>query len=385
MTLTLYLIRRFLFALLVTAGSILLLTYLIELESQLSTLTGYGASNREAARLTAMITPSRLHRLIPAIFGLAALWMSTHTSAANEITVIRAAGTSGGAALAYPAIAAFCVGLALLAVITPATADLAKAYDRRVKELQGKESDVFLESGGYIWFRQVLDGRQTILRAARTDRGISYENLHVFMFDDNGTPTSHIFAETAELVGNLNDAAPAKLLRDGEEAGAIPGMCVYNFRAWDLQRTDQDTAAQQQATPFGCFKTKLTAEQIIESFDPPALVPLWKLPSQIKQLEFSGFSTVRHRMHLHMELAKPLLLAATVLIGGGFTLRQNRGINTAAAVLVAVLCILAIIFIQEFARIMGEGETIPYMVAAWAPPATAMLSAVGLVSYLEGR
>ena len=385
MILSLYLIRRFFFALFVVAASVLLLAYFIELEAQLGSLTGHGASNGEAARLVAMITPVRVHKLIPAVFGLAALWMSVRTGATNEITVIRAAGVSGAAALAFPAMAAFCAGLVLMAVIGPVSASLANTFEKRVKTLQGKHSEVFLESGGYIWFRQVLDGRQTILRAARTDRGMSFEDLHVFVFDDNGEPSNHIFAESAELVDNMNTITLENLLGGGGEIGAVPGMCVYNLKVWDLKVTDQDPEALAKTSPAGCFETKLTAEQISESFDPPMLVPLWRLPSQIEQLEFSGFSTVGHRMHFHMELAKPLLLAAMVLIGGGFTLRHSRIVNTAAAMLVAVLCILAVIFVQDFARIMGEVETIHHIVAAWAPPATAMLLAVGLVSFLEGR
>ena len=76
------------------------------------------------------------------------------------------------------------------------------------------------------------------------------------------------------------------------------------------------------------------------------MIPFWRLTSQIASLDLSGFSTVSHRVFLHMELAKPLLFAAMVLVGGGFTLRRSSAINAAATIVVSVLCTLMIIYVH---------------------------------------
>lgn len=387
MILYLYMVRRFLLALFIALASVYLLTFLFEFQDQLSSLKSHGATNGKAAWLSLMITPIRMHKMIPIIFGIAALWMSLQTLLANEYTVIRAAGMFGPTALLFPALSAFAVGLVIMTLIGPLNAQFAKMYTQQVNLLQGKQNEVFLESGGNIWFRQVLNGQQTILRAARTDQGKRFEDLHIHIFDNDGQPLRHILAESAELVDNINSVVADNPLYPESKRNAVPGMCVNNYRVWNLSRTafgiNPETSSNRIA--IGCFATNLTAEQIGESFDPPLLVPFWRLPAQINQLEFSGFSATRHKIHLHMELAKPLLLAAMVLIGASFTLRHGRGIKVAVAVILAVLCSLAVIFVYEFARIMGEVESVHHVIAAWVPPIATILMATGLLSYQESR
>lgn len=387
MILYLYMVRRFLFALFIALASVYLLTFLFEFQQQLARLKGYGATNGEVVWLSLMISPIRMHKMIPIIFGIAALWMSLRTLLAHEYTVIRAAGMLGPMALLFPALAAFVVGLVIMTLIGPLNAQFAKIYTQQVNLLQGKQNEVFLESGGNIWFRQVLDGQQTILNAARTDQGKRFEDLHIYIFGHDGQPVRYILAESAELVDNINSVVADNALYPEMEISAAPGMCVKNYQVWNLSSVAFEINPEASSNRFaiGCFTTNLTAEQIGESFDPPLLVPFWRLPAQINQLEFSGFSATRHKVHLHMELAKPLLLAAMVLIGAGFTLRHRRGIKIVVAVTLAVLCSLAIIFVYEFARIMGEVESVHYVIAAWAPPIATMLMAIGLLSYQESR
>ena len=384
MILLVYLIKRFLFGLLVVGGSIMVLVFLIEAENQTPRLTALGATNVEAVRLAAMVMLARIDPLVTAIFGVAGLWLSVRTGATNEITVLRATGTLGASVLAMAAVVAFFLGIGLVAIIGPVSATLVKAYESRVASLEGKQSDIFLEGGGHFWFRQVLDGQETILKFAGTDSGKYFDQLHVFVFDDKGDPKRHMFADSAKLIDDASEFSLTELLAGGDIL-KLPAMCLYNFKSWDLTLNDDFPSATAAESPVECFETKLSVSQIKESLDSPELISIWRLNRTIEQLDVSGFSTINHRMHLHMELAKPFLLAAVVLIGGGFTLRNERLVNTATSTLLAVASILAVVFVKEFARIVGVNETVHYIFAAWVPPAAALVLAVGLLSYQEGR
>ncbi len=380
-------IRRFLVALGIIGASIFLLVFLSEFQSKLSSLTSLGASNGEVAWLSAMITPIRMHRLIPMIFAIAALWMSVRTLLSHEYTIVRACGSLGSKALLFPSLAAFAVGVIMTIFIGPLTAYLAKSHAQQIQLLKGQRTEVFVESGGNVWFRQVLDGQQTILRAARTDQGVRFEDVNVYIFDDNGQPSKNILAESAELVDDIHAVAIDNLLSTGRAAIAEPGMCLYNYKLSNFNdmAMQSDSNVQPKITEVGCFASSLTAEQIGESFDPHFHVSLWRLPKQIKRLEFSGFSATNHKMHLQMESANPFLLAAMVLIGGGFTLRHRRHIQVASSVLLAVISSLSVVFLREFARIAGEVESINFAIAAWGPVVFATVMAIVLLSYQESR
>ena len=84
-----------------------------------------------------------------------------------------------------------------------------------------------------------------------------------------------------------------------------------------------------------------------------------------------------------MELALPLLLAAMVMIGAGFTMRHARFGRTGLMVLLALMLGFAMYFIRNFAQVLGETGEIPVALAAWAPPVAAVLLSLGLLLHLE--
>ncbi len=385
MTLAIYLVHKFLYALFVVVSAFAILTFLFEFEATLSSYSKHGVTAESAAGMALLHMPARIHKLVPAMFALAALWTSVRLAVTNEVTVIRAAGTSGATAFAAPILVAFLLGGFWVAVINPLGAAMTKKRHELVSELTGSRNEVFLESSGFFWFRQILDGQQTVLRASSTSRGLEFKDLHVFVFDSTETPVTRIYAEHGRLLDDLTEVSPQSVFGSSAEADPVPGLCVENYKQWNVRNDRTNPESTAIRSDEACFATKLTAEQILDSFDPPIMIPFWRLTSQIASLDLSGFSTVSHRVFLHMELAKPLLFAAMVLVGGGFTLRRSSAINAAATIVVSVLCTLMIIYVQEFARIMGEAETIPVLAAAWATPAAALLMAVGIVSYLEGR
>ncbi|MGB5560093.1 MAG: LptF/LptG family permease, partial [Paracoccaceae bacterium] len=127
----------------------------------------------------------------------------------------------------------------------------------------------------------------------------------------------------------------------------------------------------------------LTRDQIRDSFGTPSAIPIWELPAFIDRLERAGFSARQHRVWLQMELALPLMLAAMVMIGAGFTMRHTRFGKTGMMVLLAILTGFATFFVRNFAQILGENGQIPILLAAWAPPIAAILMTLGLLLHLE--
>ena len=157
------------------------------------------------------------------MFALAALWTSVRLAVTNEVTVIRAAGTSGATAFAAPILVAFLLGGFWVAVINPLGAAMTKKRHELVSELTGSRNEVFLESSGFFWFRQILDGQQTVLRASSTSRGLEFKDLHVFVFDSTETPVTRIYAEHGRLLDDLTEVSPQSVFGSSAEADPGPG------------------------------------------------------------------------------------------------------------------------------------------------------------------
>ncbi len=385
MIIGLYLTRKYLLALFVISMSILSLIFLIEFETQFSTLSDQDVTFGQTAKLALLITPQKMEKFLPAIFAFSALWMSIRLGVLNEITVIRSSGMAGMFALLAPTVMAFIIGVLLTGLITPAGALMAKRQNQIISAMLGEKNQVFLESSGFFWFRQVLEGRQTMVRASKTNRGMTYEDIHVFMFDENGHLSERIYAKAATLFDDLNDSSVELRIGYSFESESSPGLCLYDYRIWQVKSNATEPAANASAVPVACFEMELTAQEIRDSLDPPQLIPFWQLSSQIASLDLSGFSSTAHRVFMHGQLAKPLLLAAMVLIGSALTLRHTHTLNLFSATLATTLCTLLIVFVHDFARILGEAETIPAAAAAWTTPVAAALLAIGTLSYLEGK
>jgi lipopolysaccharide export system permease protein len=129
--------------------------------------------------------------------------------------------------------------------------------------------------------------------------------------------------------------------------------------------------------------TTLTADEIRNSFGAPQTISIWDMRGFIGELDRAGFSSRAYSVWFQMEMALPLLLAAMVLVGAGFTMRHARFGNSGTLVLLALVSGIAIFFVRNFAQVLGESGQIPIVLAAWTPPVAAALLSVSLLLHLE--
>ena len=99
----------------------------------------------------------------------------------------------------------------------------------------------------------------------------------------------------------------------------------------------------------------------------------------IAGLERAGFSAARHKVWFQMELARPFVMAAMVLIAAAFTMRHVRGRNTGVAVLIAFGAGIGLFFLRNLAQILGDNGQVPPIMAGWAPPLVGALLALGVI------
>jgi lipopolysaccharide export system permease protein len=288
----------------------------------------------------------------------------------SELVVTRAAGVSVWRLLTPALVAAVGLGIFVPAVYNP----LAAAFASKFETLEGRyfnsNSSRLSVSADGLWLRQGSPEGQTVIRAqGASGTGERLWRVNVFQFDAQDRFYRRIDARAALLEKN---------------AWKLSGV-----RRWDLLTVEIDDAGSSAIATRPVLVdemlilTDLTIESIQESFASPVTISFWKLPKFIGLLENSGFSSNRHRLHWLGLLAMPVVFFAMVLIGAAFSMRHVRFGGLGYMALGCVLSGFGFFFLSDIATALGASGAVPVLIAAWAPPVSAVLLSLGLLLHLE--
>lgn len=363
MTLALYIARRFAASFATVFAGFFAVLFLIDFVEQIRRFAAEDVGLGGAAGLALVNVPGAVYRILPLITILAAVALFLALARSSELVVIRASGRSALRLLLTPILTALAIGIFAVAVLNPIVAGTAKRYDALSRQYRAGEESILSINRAGLWLRQGGPEGQMVIHAEHSSLdGTELFGATFLDFAPGAGPQRRIEATAARLT------AGAWLLDGGKEWTFAPG-----------------TNPEQAAREFDSLRlpSDLTADRIRDSFGVPAAVPVWELPSFIAALERAGFSARRHQVWLQMELALPLLLAAMVLVGAGFTMRHVRFGHTGLMVLLAICAGFAIFLLRNFTQVLGETGQIPVLVAAWSPPVAACLLALSLLLHLE--
>ena len=290
------------------------------------------------------VTPYLLYTAAPLVVLLAVLVTFGLMERSNEITAIKATGTS-----IYRIVAPVIAAAAVLAVALflsdqfylPHTNKRQEALHNQIK---GKPPQTYLRPERQWMFGQNHDIYYYQFFDPDRDQ---FGNISVFQFDKSSfTITRRIHAERARWSDNLN--------RWEYERGwerSLNGSAIANYRDFEVA-----TFADLPETP-AYFKKEV--KQYTE-------MNYEELHGYIRDLQQSGFDVVRLRMQLHEKLSYPLITLIVAVLGIPFSLSSGkRGAITGVAVGIGV--VVFYIVVTRFFEAMGNQSLLPAALAAWSP------------------
>lgn len=362
MKLHVYIAMRFLRAIGIVLAVFLGILLPIDIAEQLRTI-GPDQGLGPVLQLALLNLPGTLYEMIPLFILLATLLLFLGLSRTSELVVVRAAGRSALRSTMAPIAVAVALGVVAVGLLNPLVAATEREYDLRTAQYLGAEERTVSVSAEGLWLRQGTQSSQTVIRAGQTNSdGTHLFDASFFSFDSDGQIIQRIDAREAVLSDGAWD--------------------LSEVRRWPLAGVPNAEAAAESFATLA-LPSSLTREQIRDSFGKPETVSIYDLPRFIAQLNAAGFAALQHRVWFQMELSAPLMLAAMVLIGAGFTMRHTRFGKTGVMVLSAILLGFGVFFLRGFAQVLGETGQLPAMLVAWAPPSAAVLLAVGLLLHTE--
>jgi lipopolysaccharide export system permease protein len=218
-------------------------------------------------------------------------------------------------------------------------------------------------SGGQLWLRQ-------------SDHSLSPQGIAIF------------HAHGVEVHGKLLTATQVSVFRlDGRDrllSRVEAGNAILGGGAWHLQDARVIRPEQMPEAPATIsVPTDLTVARVQESFASPDTLSFWTLPDFIALLDRSGFSSIRHRLHLQSLLALPLLCGTMALVGAGFSMRPARRGGVARMIASGVTTGFALFVVSKVAGEFGQSGALPVALAAWAPAVSGLMLSVALLLHTE--
>lgn len=367
LTFSLYVGRHFLASIGLALGVVLAVIELIDLVEMLRRTSGKeGVPMSAVTQMVLLKLPYMMETFLPYGVLIGGMLALTRLTRSQELVVARASGISVWQFL-FPLLAlGLMIGALSIAVLNPIAAAMVARYEQlEGRYISGRPSLLTISESG-LWLRQresaaaVINGKtveEYILRAQRISQAdMSFSNVTVFTFSPDDGFIARIDAEQARLGNGYWEFTDATL----SAPGLMPeGQALYHL------------------------PTKLEISEIRDSFAEPRTLSFWQLSRFIHTLEEAGFDALRHKVHWHATLALPVLLLGMVLLAAVFSLRLPRKGRGGLMVLGALVAGFVLFFLINLFHAFGYSGSLPVALAAWAPPAILIMSALAALLHLE--
>jgi lipopolysaccharide export system permease protein len=367
-TLSVYIGRHFLFAVLVTTGIMLLIIGLMELLELVRRASDVarGVPFLKIVQMALLKLPTTAEKIYPFAVMLGGMVALSRLTRNSELVVARAAGVSVWQFMLPGVIVVMALGTFFVTVMNPIAATTIAKFERvEGKYITGRPSTLSISPSG-LWVRQTgeagimfrgLPAEEYIIHASRMNQtDYALETVTVFLFD-----AQHRF------LGRID--APTASLR--------PGQWLMSSATLSAPEMLPEPAIDY------VMPTSLTLSQIQDSFSAPETFSFWQLPGFIAVLEKAGFSALNHKLHFHSLTAMPFLLSGMLLLAAVFTLRPPRRGRTGMLIVIGVVCGFALYFITNIVYALGAAGDLPIALAAWAPTLIVTTIAGAALLHLE--
>ncbi len=337
-TLSLYLAARFARTVLAVFLFVFLLIYTVDVVEMLRRSGDTPkATGLLMAGLSFLRTPTVAEQALPFAVLFGAMITFLNLSRKMELVVARAAGVSVWQILAAPVIVISLIGGLSLVAYNPASTWMKDRADEIETAVFGGQTNPW----GDLWLRQKsIDGQAIIHALGKEAGGTRLTSIEVYNFDDKGDFIERVDAAAGELHDGYWELHDAKVV--------TPGFATYPSSTYLLA-------------------TSLSRRDVAQAFVDPDTVSFWGLPGLAEQTARAGLDATPYRLKYQELLARPLLLAAMVLVAACFSLRFFRTGGVEYMVSGGVTAGFMLYVATKVINDLGEAGFISAPVAGWSP------------------
>lgn len=313
----------------------------------------------DVMKLGLMKVPQMLPLILPFAVLLASVITFLRLSKTNELVIARSAGLSVWNFLTPIFIAVFLIGVINVAVLNPFSSAMIHKYQTfEGVTLRKKTGFSWNEKG--LWLREKMGDNSVVIHAdivKQVGDDLDLTGVLVLLLNEDETLNKQIEAKKGFLSGYT------LVVQDG---------------------TSYTPNGEKSENISMHIPTQLNLEKIMQTFDEPEEISIWKLPRFIKLLDNAGFSSIRHRIHFYSTLASVFYLIAMVFIAAMFTLSPNQrqgGILMKSAW--AILFGFVLFFVSKLTTALGISGNLPLFLAVLGPSIIMIFVAASVLLHSE--
>jgi len=294
------------------------------------------ASDRDGVSLGLVMRMGlfKLPEVVQILFPFAILFGAMFTfwqlNRRQELVVVRSAGLSVWQFLSPFVVCALLIGVFQITILNPVGAVLVSKYERLENVyLNEQENQIAIFKEG-LWLRQSADVNIDDEEAQKKLGYIILNAAKIQQSDWRLKSVKAIFFDAQDnFVFRLDSASAA--LEDGFWVFDVPKVHFAN--------------GETNTLPVFRLETRLTTQDVEDSFASLATMSFWHLPGYIQTLEDTGFDASALRVHYHNLLSQPLFLVAMILLAA-----KGAGLCCLRVVcLLDLLCFLPLAFCKHWA------------------------------------
>ncbi len=353
-TLSLYLAGRFARMVLAVFLFVFTLIYAVDLVEM---LRRSGDAPKATAPILALLsllrTPSFAEQALPFAVLFGSMIAFLNLSRRLELVVARASGVSVWQILAPPLVVIGTIGVLSVTLYNPASAWMKQRSDAMETQVFGGVATLW----GDLWIRQKsIDGQAILHARSKEEDGAKLNGVEVFNFDGEGEFIERIDAASGDLRDGYWELHDAKVVTPGFET--LP-VTTY------------------------LLATNLSRRDVAQAFIAPETVSFWRLPALAEQTARAGLDPTAYQLKFQELLARPVLLAAMVLVAACFSLRFFRMGGVERMVSGGVVAGFMLYVATKVVNDLGEAGFIGAVAAGWAPGIVGCLFGVYVLLHQE--
>jgi lipopolysaccharide export system permease protein len=353
-TLSLYLAGRFARTVFAAFGFVFTLIYAVDLVEM---LRRSGDAPKATAPLMAILsflrTPTVAEQALPFAVLFGSMIAFLNLSRKLELVVARAAGVSVWQILGPPILVILIIGAGSIALYNPASAWMKQRSDEIETRVFGGQSNLW----GDLWLRQKsVDGQAIIHARGKEEDGGRLKNLEIFNFDNQGNFIERLDAASGDLRDGYWELHDVKIVTPGFETLSVSTYLLA---------------------------TSLNRSEVAQAFVAPETVSFWRLPGLADQTARAGLDSTAYRLKFQELLARPVLLAAMVLVAACFSLRFFRMGGVEVMVSGGVAAGFVLYVVTKVINDLGEAGFIGAVAAGWSPGIVGCLFGVYVLLHQE--
>ena len=323
--------------------SIFLLVFIIDFMEFSQNIQKFSIPPLDAIKIVLYRVPNMIESFLQFIILLSTVLTMTKIATKSELTVLYANGYSSWKILKIYSLFIFFVGLLVIFFFNYLFSNLTRESVLIENSYTRKDNKYFIESSNGIWFKQTDNNNDIIIRADKVYvNELNFRNLILIFVDQKNNYLKRYDAEEAILSDNYFILKNVKIYRKNSK---------IVFKEKMMLKTD---ISQN-------FMRKLIQNRY-EDID---LIPLFNLPSLIKEFSALGLDVHKFIVREHSLLLTPFMYILMVCVAILFSNNNHRSTNYFIIFFKTICYGVGFFILQSTLFELGSSNKINFILSTW--------------------